>query len=179
MSSFAKGNPFSLFFGDPFFWDPLFSFFFVFLSPAKVGSLEMQPQMLDGRVLEASQVEYKPFGKPPLQRELVPLPETLPRYPKPCPAKKPCPASETLPRYPKPCPATRNLAPLPEALSRYPKLCPATRSLARNLVRNLARNLARYPKPCRYPSQCQTGLRHASTEEVFSIGVLVKNPDFQ
>ena len=23
--------------------------------------------MLDGRVLEASQVEYKPFGKPPLQ----------------------------------------------------------------------------------------------------------------
>ena len=45
MSSFAKGNPFSLFFGDPFFWDPLFSFlFFVFfLSPAKVGSLEMQP----------------------------------------------------------------------------------------------------------------------------------------
>ena len=44
MSSFAKGNPFSLFFGDPFFWDPLFSFFFLFfLSPAKVGSLEMQP----------------------------------------------------------------------------------------------------------------------------------------
>ena len=27
--------------------------------------------MLDGRVLEASQVEYKPFGKPPLQRERV------------------------------------------------------------------------------------------------------------
>ena len=26
--------------------------------------------MLDGRVLEASQVEYKPFGKPPLQREV-------------------------------------------------------------------------------------------------------------
>ena len=25
--------------------------------------------MLDGRVLQASQVEYKPFGKPPLQRE--------------------------------------------------------------------------------------------------------------
>ena len=25
--------------------------------------------MLDGRVLEASQVQYKPFGKPPLQRE--------------------------------------------------------------------------------------------------------------
>ena len=24
--------------------------------------------MLDGRVLEASQVEYKPFGKPPLKR---------------------------------------------------------------------------------------------------------------
>ena len=29
--------------------------------------------MLDGRVLEASQVEYKPFGKPPLKRELGPL----------------------------------------------------------------------------------------------------------
>ena len=43
MSTFAKGNPFSLFFGDPFFWDPLFSFFLFFLSPAKVGSLEMQP----------------------------------------------------------------------------------------------------------------------------------------
>ena len=27
--------------------------------------------MLDGRVLEASQVEYKPFGKPPLQREMI------------------------------------------------------------------------------------------------------------
>ena len=26
--------------------------------------------MLDGRVLGASQVEYKPFGKPPLQREV-------------------------------------------------------------------------------------------------------------
>ena len=25
--------------------------------------------MLDGRVLEASQIEYKPFGKPPLKRE--------------------------------------------------------------------------------------------------------------
>ena len=30
--------------------------------------------MLDGRVLEASQVEYKPFGKPPLQREPLPGP---------------------------------------------------------------------------------------------------------
>ena len=27
--------------------------------------------MLDGRVLEASQVEYKPFGKPPLKREVA------------------------------------------------------------------------------------------------------------
>ena len=26
--------------------------------------------MLDGRVLGASQVEYRPFGKPPLQREM-------------------------------------------------------------------------------------------------------------
>ena len=43
MSSFAKGNLFFFFFGDPFFWDPLFSFFCFFLSPAKVGSLEMQP----------------------------------------------------------------------------------------------------------------------------------------
>ena len=34
--------------------------------------------MLDGRVLEASQVEYKPFGKPPLQREIQGFPaETL------------------------------------------------------------------------------------------------------
>ena len=42
-SSFAKGNPFSLFFEDPFFGTPCFLFFFfVFLSP-KVGSLEMQP----------------------------------------------------------------------------------------------------------------------------------------
>ena len=32
MSSFAK---------DPFFWDPVF---FFFLGPAKVGSLEMQPE---------------------------------------------------------------------------------------------------------------------------------------
>ena len=30
--------------------------------------------MLDGRVLGASQVEYKPFGKPPLKRELRRLP---------------------------------------------------------------------------------------------------------
>ena len=30
MSTFAKGNPFSLFFGDPFFWDPFFSVFFGF-----------------------------------------------------------------------------------------------------------------------------------------------------
>ena len=30
--------------------------------------------MLDGRVLEASQVEYKPFGKPALQREAAQLP---------------------------------------------------------------------------------------------------------
>ena len=28
--------------------------------------------MLDGRVLEASQVEHKPFGKPPLKREAPP-----------------------------------------------------------------------------------------------------------
>ena len=26
--------------------------------------------MLDGRVLGASQVEYKPFGRPPLKREI-------------------------------------------------------------------------------------------------------------
>ena len=43
MSSFAKGNPFSLFFGTPFFGTPCFLFFLFFLSPAKVGSLEMQP----------------------------------------------------------------------------------------------------------------------------------------
>ena len=39
----CQRKPFSLFSGDPFFWDPLFSFFLFFLSPAKVGSLEMQP----------------------------------------------------------------------------------------------------------------------------------------
>ena len=43
-SSFAKGNPFSLFFRGPLFLGPLVFFFFLFfLSPAKVGSLEMQP----------------------------------------------------------------------------------------------------------------------------------------
>ena len=31
--------------------------------------------MLDGRVLGASQVEYKPFGKPPLKREKVDMEE--------------------------------------------------------------------------------------------------------
>ena len=36
--------------------------------------------MLDGRVLEASQVEYKPFGKPPLQRELRWFRRTYPSY---------------------------------------------------------------------------------------------------
>ena len=91
----CQRKPLFPFFRGPLFWDPLFSFFFLFfLSPAKVGSLEMQPgaklqaslfcsltparsvldfagrgQMLDGRVLGASQVEYKPFGKPPLKRE--------------------------------------------------------------------------------------------------------------
>ena len=41
---FCQRKPlFPFFFGDPFFWDPLFSFFLFFLSPAKVGSLEMQP----------------------------------------------------------------------------------------------------------------------------------------
>ena len=38
-----KETPFPLFLGDPFFWDPFFSFFWFFLSPAKVGSIEMQP----------------------------------------------------------------------------------------------------------------------------------------
>ena len=103
MSSFAKGNPFLFFFRD-LFLGPLVFLFFVFLSPAKVGSLEMQPgaklqaylgviilhltparsvldfesfagrgQMLDGRVLEASQVEYKPFGKPFYRERAVPV----------------------------------------------------------------------------------------------------------
>ena len=41
MSSFAKGNPFSLFFGDPFFWDPLFSFFlFFFLALQRLARLK-------------------------------------------------------------------------------------------------------------------------------------------
>ena len=34
-------------------------------------------QMLDGRVLEASQVEYDPFGKPPLQREVSSLKSSI------------------------------------------------------------------------------------------------------
>ena len=38
-----KETPFPFFSGTPFFWTPCFLFFFVFLSPAKVGSLEMQP----------------------------------------------------------------------------------------------------------------------------------------
>ena len=80
---------FPIFFGDPFFWDPLFSFFCFFLSPAKVGSLEMQPgaklqaylgvsilqpyastQRFRLRILRRTRSnEYKPFGKPPLKRE--------------------------------------------------------------------------------------------------------------
>ena len=94
----CQRKPLFFFFRDPFFWDPLFSFFLFFLGPAKVGSLEMQPgaklqaylgviilqphactqrfrlrilrrtRSNAGRtVLEASQVEYKPFGKPPLR----------------------------------------------------------------------------------------------------------------
>ena len=39
----CQRKPLFPFFRDPFFWNPLFSFFLVFLSPAKVGSLEMQP----------------------------------------------------------------------------------------------------------------------------------------
>ena len=40
MSTFAKGNPFSLFFGDPFFWDPLFSFFCFFLALQRLARLK-------------------------------------------------------------------------------------------------------------------------------------------
>ena len=145
------------------------------------------------------------YPKPcPATRSLVPLPETLPRYPKPCPATRDLLSSlpEALPRYPKPCPATRNLAPLPEALSRYPKLCPATRSLARNLARNLAplpealplpepvlllvllrSSPARKSSPITAQSACKkTPNRFASCKRPrrgISIGVLVKNPDFQ
>ena len=39
----CQRKPLFPFFGDPFFCDFLFSFFLFFLSPAKVGSLEMQP----------------------------------------------------------------------------------------------------------------------------------------
>ena len=101
----CQRKPIFPFFRGPLFLGPLVFFFFLFfLSPAKVGSLEMQPgaklqaylgvsilqphacaqrfrlrilrrtrSMLDGRVLGASQVEYKPFGKPPLQREHMSL----------------------------------------------------------------------------------------------------------
>ena len=95
----CQRKPLFPFFRGPLFLGPLVFFFFLFfLSPAKVGSLEMQPgaklqaylgvsilqphasvldfesfagrgQMLDGQVLGTSQVEYKPFGKPPLKRE--------------------------------------------------------------------------------------------------------------
>ena len=61
MSSFAKG-PFSLFFGDPFFWDPSFS---QRLACLDFESFAGRGQMLDGRVLGASQAEYEHFGKTP------------------------------------------------------------------------------------------------------------------
>ena len=40
---FTKETPFPFFSGTPFFGTPFFLFFWFFLSPAKVGSLEMQP----------------------------------------------------------------------------------------------------------------------------------------
>ena len=47
--------------------------YFCSLTPARsvldFESFAGRGQMLDGRVLGASQVEYKPFGKPPLKRE--------------------------------------------------------------------------------------------------------------
>ena len=90
MSSFAKGNPFSLFFGTPFFvffcfflalqrlarlkcnleqnckhiWGSLFCSHTPARSVLDFESFAGRGQMLDGRVLEASQVEYNPFGKP-------------------------------------------------------------------------------------------------------------------
>ena len=67
MSTFAKGNPFSLFSGTPFFGTPCFLFFCFFLALQRLAA--GRGQMLDGRVLGASQVEYKPFGKPPLKRK--------------------------------------------------------------------------------------------------------------
>ena len=39
----CQRKPLFPFFRDPFFWNRLFLFFLFFLSPAKVGSLEMQP----------------------------------------------------------------------------------------------------------------------------------------
>ena len=91
----CQRKPLFLFFRGPLFLGPLVFFFLFFLSPAKVGSLEMQPgaklqaylgvihactqrfrlrilrrtRSNAGRVLGASQVEYKPFGKRPLKRE--------------------------------------------------------------------------------------------------------------
>ena len=95
----CQRKPLFPFFRGPLFWDPLFSFFCFFLALQRLARLKcnLEPnckhiwgslfsasparsvldfesfagrgQMLDGRVLGASQVEYNPFGKPPLKRE--------------------------------------------------------------------------------------------------------------
>ena len=95
-----KGNnPFSLFFGTPFFWDPLFFCFFLALQRLARLKCNLEPnckhisgslccshtparsvlgfesfagrgRFLDGRVLGACQIESNPFGKPPLKREM-------------------------------------------------------------------------------------------------------------
>ena len=49
--------------------------------------------MLDGRVLGASQVEYKPFGKPPLKREIQHTwPAAPPAWQRSLPGRATCPA---------------------------------------------------------------------------------------
>ena len=42
----CQRKPLSLFFGDPFFWDPLFSVFLFFLSPAKGLKCNLEPNCL-------------------------------------------------------------------------------------------------------------------------------------
>ena len=94
----CQKKPLFPFFRGPLFLGPLFFFFFLALQRLARLKCNLEPnckriwgspfcsltparsvldfesfagrgQMLDGRVLGASQVEYKPFGKPPLKRE--------------------------------------------------------------------------------------------------------------
>ena len=179
-------KPLFPFFRTPFFGTPCFLFFLFFLSPAKVGSLEMQPgaklqaylgslfcsltpacsvldfesfagrgQMLDGRVLEASQVEYKPFGKPPLQRELHSCAKAALRS---LPSSSTARCTGAGPCTPAPAPRTTSAAPVllqqlsdPRAPPQPPQYCAgllmATLGLSPT-CHELASRLAPASRPC-------------------------------